>query len=276
MKKRTAMRITCLVAMAICLFGSNQRCVAEDAFEILAFENPPTTSPSILGEGLGVELMKAAFQEVGVRPILNYLPLKRVVKMMQDQEAPALLGNNLYFTEEEKAYLPVTPLILSRFVFVYYKPTYPEGIRYDTFEDLRPYIIGVRLGSNAGIPLKKANLNVQETSTIDGMFKQLQSNRINLLVTLDLTVPLTVRTLFPEEEANFVILPKPLQEYWAGMVFNTNIPEGVAYQARLTEGIEKIKRNGTYLKIYEKYYGAGNVPQTVLDFINLPNKGDSQ
>ena len=274
MMKRGILALTLMVFLG--LFGSKGRCVAEDAFEILAFENPPTTSPSILGEGLGVELMKAAFQEVGVRPILKYFPLKRTVSLMQAQEAAAMLGNNLYFTEKEKAHFPVTPFILSRFVFVYYKPAHPEGIRYETFEDLRQYAIAVRLGSNAAIPLKQANLTVHETSTIDGMFKQLQSRRIDLAAVVDLTVPLTIRTLFPEEEANFAMLPKPLQEYWAGMVFNTNLPDGVSYQAKLAEGIEKIKRNGTYLKIYEKYYGAGNVPQTVLDFANLSNGGSSQ
>ena len=82
----------------------------------------------------------------------------------------------------------------------------------------------------------------------------------------DLTSKLLIKELFGSD-ADLVEVPKEILNDGYGLYFNKKnrlYPE-VVYE--FDRGMKRIKENGKYLEIVEKYYGKGKVPRIVLDFI---------
>lgn len=252
-----------LIAFGI-LFGLTTPGIARETVPAIASEYPPYLS-STPGENFSGELAQAAFQKSGVDLAIDYYPLKRY-GMLGDQSAtPVLLGDTSHLTEERLKTLSTVPILTIRLVLMYYKPAYPQGISYETLDDLKPYRIGQVLGSASEDIFKAANIEA-ETSQLEGVIRKLQSKRIDLGVVADLSGIMLVKKLFPEEIENFGYLEKTLITFPGSILFDRKHPKGEHAETLFRQGFQALKQEGKHRDILEKYYGNGQIPLNVLQF----------
>jgi len=124
-------------------------------------------------------------------------------------------------------------------------------------DDLKGKKIGVVLGSSTIADFQAAGLIVDKTSKHENNIKKLYARRVDFIYTLDLTAISLIEKLFPGQLAVFEFFE--YQRNAADLVVRKNSLGEKLLQVFRT-GLKTIIENGTYHKIMEQSYGAGQVP----------------
>ena len=224
---------------------------ASQPIEILTFQYPPYINGD--GTGMGEEIVAAAFQTQGHSVKFTLYPSKRAINNFQKGQGKMFLGLRDYFSEQE---INAEEIFYFRRVLIYLKDQYPE-LHINSLDDLKGKKIGVVLGSSQITDFQAAGLIVDKTSKHENNIKKLYARRVDVIYTLDLTAINLIEKLFPGQPAVFDIFE--YQRNAADLVVRKNSLEEKLLQVFRT-GLKTIIENGTYHKIMEQSYGAGQVP----------------
>jgi len=239
-----------------------------DKVPIISYEYPPYTSDSLEGGGMRTKIATAAYKALNVDTSVNLLPTIRAQTQFITSPSLVYMGILTHFSKHDQKTLIFVPLMPIRLAIFYYSPAYPSVIDFQRTEDLQPYSVGTMLGSVTAKHLRKAHVEVQEQSNLEGLLKKLHARRIDFAAMTDLFGIQTSAKLFPNESHNFKQLPKPLMEAWIGLMFHKSDAKAQTRARKFKQGMKQIIEDGTYLKIISSYYHQETVPKNILDFIN--------
>jgi hypothetical protein len=125
---------------------------------------------------------------------------------------------------------------------------------------------GYKIGALTSNPLigayKSAGIEVYETQTDDSLMQMLRGKRFNFANTDIYAAVLSIARTFPKETGQFGVISVSSAE--ASVAFSKANPKSAGLKAKFEAGLAAIEKNGTYIKIFEKYFGKGNIPAEAL------------
>lgn len=233
---------------------------------LTAFNYPPYMDESLPNKGLFCELVSEAYRAVGYNVSFIFYPLKRSTQYVIGGEALGQLGTEWNFPEDvRKNDVQSVPLFYYRVVGFYLKDRL-NPMSFKTLKDLQRYRLEAILGSSDAAILKKyPQLKVEEAATMELMFKKVYADRSDIGFAVELSGLRFIATHYPNEQDRWAMTEDGIQGVLAQVVFSKKYPGSEKYQNAFKEGIQRIRDNGTYLQIFEKYYGTGQVPRVVSD-----------
>ncbi|MCD6290109.1 MAG: basic amino acid ABC transporter substrate-binding protein [Anaerolineae bacterium] len=118
-------------------------------------------------------------------------------------------------------------------------------------EDLKGKRIGVQLGTTGDIEASKIEgAQVKRYEEITLAFQALANGDVDAIVN---DAPTSAAIIKANPEIKAKIVGKPFTDEWYGIAVNKNKPE---IKEALNKALEEIKADGTYDKIYQKWFGS--------------------
>lgn len=230
--------------------------------EILAIEYPPYTDSTMPDHGLSFEILKEAYKgsEFNVIPVFH--PPARCELEFIEGRHPVSLYNHFSFTQYENLEQVLIQRVLLTF---FYNREFGE-LSWETLSDLSGKKNGVlRLGGSSQLreTMESAGLITVELDSLDQIFRLLKMGRIDVAASVDLTAMNIIQNLFPGD-TSIVPTEKIFMTVSGGPWFNMNTEQGKKAMEAYRQGKERIIRDGSLLRILEKYYGTGNVPENAI------------
>lgn len=238
---------------------------AEDKVTVSAFDYPPYMDESLPGKGLFCNLAYEAYKAVGYEASFKFFPLKRSTKYVSEGRELAQLGTEWNFPEESRKDIQAVPMFYYRVVGFYLKDRHRE-IKFGTLRDLRGYRLGVIRGSSdSAILMKAKELRVEQSDTMEQLFKALWLDRRDIIFTVELSGLTFIAKNYPNDSERWVMTEDAVQGLVAQILFSKKYPNYGRYLEKFKEGLDLIRENGNYIRVFEKYYGKGRVPEAVKD-----------
>lgn len=221
--------------------------------------------PPLLG-GPGTimtDIVTSAFQEAGIKVNFNVYPLARVVKVIVTGNAQAALGSRNWFNraQDKDAVSFVTLYWLNMNLF-YLKERFPKGLVYKQLSDLAAYRIAYIRGG-ALIPIfAKAKIKPELVATLRQNVKKVYAGRDDMFAATELGGWSAIKKYYPDSINQFSSAEKPIYDMSADIIF---APNQQALLQQFNQGLDAIKKNGTYLAIVNKYYDGKKIPDAILN-----------
>ena len=221
-----------------------------------------------IGYGSSYDLITAAFKSVGVETTIDVQPVKRATVSFLSRQfkllaAELTVGKALGIPQEQLSMLPVGFFNIS---FSYFK-SHQNGrtITWNTFSDLSKYRIGCLIGQTKITRLlRDAGLSVETSSHPEHMVQKLYHRRVDLILTLSFTTSFMVNRLYPDAGHDLAHCTKTLYKNRVGLIYWKDDEESARLAGLFKKGWQKIKQDGTFLKILHLYWGR-TIPREVFD-----------
>lgn len=235
-----------------------------EKLEIFAYEYPPLATMDMEGGGLYAEIVQEALNEEDVESVITILPVRSLVKYnLVHDSAIAILGQGWSFSEEQRKQLIVIPFCIITGEYVYYRSAHRQVLPWEgKLDNLKGYTYGAQKGEDV-TAYEKAGIRVVYGNCVT-LFKKLKAKEIDFLSAPNICKEWLIKKYFPDESNNFATMRVPAWEAPCVILFNKKHPEGETVAGKFTAGFEKIKQNGKYIEILEKYYGTGNIPKNYI------------
>ena len=251
-----------IIAMLLCAVPFT---ASAEKMTVTAFDYPPYMDESQPGKGLFCELAYEAYKSVGYDVSFKFYPLKRSTNSVIEGRELAQLGTEWNFPEETRKDIQALPMFYYRVAGFYLKDRFKE-IKFKTLKDLRGYKLGVIRGSSDSAILKKdKELHVEEVGTMEQIFKKLYAGRNDIVFTVELSGLTYIDRNYPGETDRWGMTEDAVQGLIGQIVFSKKYPDYEKYMTKFEEGLNLIRKNGDYDRVFEKYYGKGKVPAVVSD-----------
>jgi polar amino acid transport system substrate-binding protein len=210
---------------------------------------PPFYSDKLEGGGILTEIAKEAFKSVGKEMKLTYLPWKRAEKDSADGNYDGLFG--CWFSEKRnKVFSFPKPIFESKTHFFTYGS---KKVKFSSLTDLKNLRIGTMRGYQYSKDFDNAKfLNKNPVDKHVQMFKMLKTGRTDIFLESKLVTLFKLKIVMPGEVQNFKIVEPALTSGKLFIGFSKKNPRHLELVKNFNEGLEKIKKNGTYKKILEK------------------------
>ncbi len=204
--------------------------------------------------GIAVEFTNEIFKRIYVKVDLKLFPWRLCLKQMKHgtRDGLMLLTKNA----ERSEYLDYTDVIMEDRDFIWYEPKtfnkkFKQNFKWETFEDLKPYLIGQSAGFNYGDEFKAAvtdlNLTVQTATKDVFNFKKLLLNRIDIFICNETTAK-SIFNSDPKLKDKFKFAVKPFKVVQFHMAFSKK-SSSRGYIPLINKTISAMKKDGTIDKI---------------------------
>ncbi len=217
------------------------------------------------GEGIWAELVDAAFKTAGTTARWEVLPSARCNEMARSGQILAAFNSVQAWGDADKVLIVVeSPTMFNIDMVAFYDSRkLPEGPKFDAVKDLAKYKVGLLQGTGSIAVFTGAGVSFETIPSIESMVKMLDAGRVDVIVLGDLVGLYNFKKFLPQRAAAFKY--KSVYSSPVDLGFSTKYP---GYQALLDayqQGMRTIKKNGTYMGIFAKYYGgAANVNRNSL------------
>lgn len=234
--------------------------------KVLAIDYPPYTSPDLESGGMSFKILEAAMEGSGytLKPV--FMPPARCLEeFTRGRYALCQYNNDSFFDNKTMVRLNIQRVIYTFF----YNKDFGE-IKWTTLEDLAGKRVAMlRVGSarrtQRDIVVKSGMIAV-DLDTLDQAFRMLESGKVDLALSVDLSGLHLIQKLFPGNES-MVPTRSVYRLIQGGPWFKLDHPDGVKLLKAFVEGRERIIRDGTLVRIQEMYYGKGNVPTEAIETV---------
>ncbi len=217
---------------------------------------PPYVFETGNDKGPMVDIVMAAFKEVGITPKIVFYPWKRAEDEVRQGKAFAAFPYAITPARQEEFDFS-EPMYVVKAKFFYNKKYHAAGVPFDKLEDLRNYKIGGLLGSWYEPNFKDAGLQMEYVDSMDKNIQKLALGRIDLTVDEENTNWYLIRKLFPNEADQFATLEKPLEQPGVvndlSLMVSRSYPNSAELLKQFNTGLAAIRANGTFKQILEKY-----------------------
>ncbi len=251
------------------LIFNQQNLYAKEKLSFATWEWAPITSSEIEGYGIATEIVKKAYEAEGVDIDLVFYPWRRCERMIRNNEVNATFP----YTKTEgrkKEYYFSDPILTVKTKFFYLKDKIKEKPELKSYKDLKKYSIGGVLGYFYKNKFDEAGLNVEYVGSDEQNFKRLVMGRVDIIPMTNINGMYLIKKNFPEHydriaSTDFEPLGKKESEGGNNIrvIVSKYNPKGKEILQTYNRGIKKIKQNGEYQKILNKY----GVTQTKSDIV---------
>jgi polar amino acid transport system substrate-binding protein len=215
-------------------------------------EFPPRYSQT--GNSIFLDIVSAAFYEVGIDVKYNFHPWARVIKNVEFniEDGSATWRKN---KEREAIFYFSDPVYTSRSVAFHLKN---RNIKWDILEDLSGLKIGTTRSLYFGDKFSKLEesgaLSVSRVSKDIQNYKMLISERIDIFLQQpDLTYYQMRQHLTKDEYDQITHHPKTVHEFDLHLILSKRNKENSRIIQDFNKGLAVIKNNGVYKKLMDKY-----------------------
>ncbi|MGE5583823.1 MAG: substrate-binding periplasmic protein [Bacillota bacterium] len=245
-KKVSLVLLTVLVGLSVTLpvYAGKQKGVS-----LATLDWPPYIGEKLANNGYVAEIVRKAYEKVGYRININFMPWNRALLDSQNGKYDGLFPE--YFSEERKI------------DFVYSDP-YPGGplgfykrkdqkISYKTLADLKPYTIGIVTEYVNTAEFDAASyLRKEGTFSDSSNLQKLYNRRVQLIVIDKLVADYIIKTEFPQYAAELEFMEPPLETKPLYIAFSKKAKD---YRQKLNDfnaGLKQITKDGTLKAILER------------------------
>ncbi len=224
---------------------------------------PPYTSgkSGYLAEGgIAVKMMQRVFERAGAiigQPIdleLLLLPWKRCLKDVDRGRLDGVMFALKY--DNRRLFLRYSDaLVLHRVAMFYNKKKFPDGVSWETYEDLKNFRIGLLTGSGGDqefdTAVKKGIIKTDYSPDVSKNFTKLLDDRVDLLVCNELVAAQVIQKL--GWEGKFATTPKPFREESYYMALGEKSP-ALPLMPYINQAIAEMKASGEMQAILLENY----------------------
>lgn len=239
----------------------------EPSIPLATGEWPPYTGEALEGGGVAVELVKAVFQEMGRQADIRFLPWRRCEASVRGGAVWAAFPY-VRTPERQAGFFFSEPLIEGRDVWFYYGDRM-KAVVYGTLADLRPYRIGVASGYWYEELFRQAGLEVDSSSSDLVGLAKLRAGRLDLFPMNEMTGVWLLERYFPDQRQDFHILEQPLGSNQNALLVSKTYPGSLLLLGEFNLALRRIRANGVYQRIVERYRLAAGAPQPLLAELTL-------
>jgi polar amino acid transport system substrate-binding protein len=251
-----------VLSLLTVLLCSPPSCSSQDVVELLTTEYEPFCG--LKGDTMWCDLVNSAFGREGFRVQWRSYPQDREEAMVAEGVSIAFLSGTLVVTPDERPSFIINaePMIYASIVAFYPKDRYPRGLGLKSAGDLKGKRVGVLQGTGSVNVLEKAGVDLDATPSKDLLMKKLVAGRDDVAVIADLAGLKALKESFPDLVDAYgyeLVYNSPID-----LIFSKKNPRSVDLLNRFNAGIAKIKADGTFMKILERYYPKGRINKGIL------------
>jgi polar amino acid transport system substrate-binding protein len=239
-----------LIAFAVALaISCSATFAAERKLDIAATEWPPFYGKDLENQGFMTEIILEALKRVGYDASIKFLPWKRALEGTKLGKHDGLYSV-YYRKEREEWFVYSDPLPANEWGF--YKRNDAE-ISFESFEDLRPYTIGVVRGYVAPPGFDEAELKTDLAKDDEQNLRKLQKGRVDLVLTDRIVGKYIINTKIPEATSELDWLDPPVSTEIQYLVFSKKSPDYETILSEFNKGLAEIQADGTLKAIMAKH-----------------------
>jgi polar amino acid transport system substrate-binding protein len=217
---------------------------------MLTVEWAPHYGSDLPEQGLTTAIVKAAFNAVGHRSEVDFIPWARALKEVEEGKADVVMGA-YHSKERERIYHFSDPIYFLELGLIA-RPGLGVS-RYETLRDLTPYKIGVSRGFANSEEFDAATYLDKHVATFPNLnIRKLFRGRIDMAVmNFDLFRYEARKEGFCISDVEF--MEPPLETHGLYLMASRNIPDGAQLMQDFNRGLETIRRNGEFDRIVGRF-----------------------
>lgn len=216
----------------------------------------PYTGAVLDKGGMATEIVTAAYEAVGIKAEIGYVPWKRAEA---DVASGKVFASFPFQTtrEREEIYRFSDVMFTSSFAIAYKKGSVASrNFAYSSITDFKGYRIGMTAGTEAvKTPLEKAGAIVEESQTQDQLVKKLEQERLDFIIDDRTVIRSAINALYQGSAQDlFGFIDKPFGKPASFRLMASKArPDSAALVEKFNEGLKKIRSNGSYDDILSRY-----------------------
>ena len=203
----------------------------------------PFLSPDLPGQGIALQIVRAAFKEEGHEVEMTFAPWARSIKAVKEGSVDILVGT--WWTEERSVLLNYSDkYLVNNIKFI--KRT-GDSFKFDGLDSLNGKTVGIIRDYGYGDEFRRAiNFKKPETSKLLYNLKKLTHNRLDLTLEDEIVARALIKNEAPELKDKISFSTNPLSSNTLHITSGLKNPRNKKIIADFNKGLEKIKKNGVY------------------------------
>ncbi len=249
------MKIFASVFIAIAIVSTGIA-VSAQTVSLNVGEWEPYTGEKLSNGGMAVEIVTAAYEAVGIKTEIGFVPWKRAEADVASGRVFASFPFQATH-EREELYRFSDVMFTSTFAIAYKRGSVASrDFAYSSITDFKGYRIGMTAGTDAvKTPLEKAGAIVEESQTQDQLVKKLEQDRLDFIIDDGAVIRSAIDALYQGSARDlFGFIDKPFGKPASFRLMASKAhPDSVALVEKFNEGLEKIRSDGSYDDILSRY-----------------------
>lgn len=211
---------------------------------------PPFVDKENPTDGLSLEIIRAAFKTQGYEVKMEYVPWARALNGVKDGTYD-IIPDAWFTVERKKFFLFGEPYVANELKFIKRKG---DPFEFDTLQSLEGKLVGTVRGYAYGDEfLQSQDFKREEVVDLMLNIKKLIAGRIDLTIDNEIAVIALIKQVDPSLLLEIEFVKTPLSRDFVYIMAGLKNPRHKEIIKAFNNGIAKIKANGTYNKICEKY-----------------------
>jgi len=260
--KETHMKknIIYLLSLALFVFFTCSSAMAKDVMTLAVHDYAPYYNNE--GKGMMIDLYQAICDDAGIDVTFKVLPVKRAIEYLFQDKVDAFSPGHIFMTPEQVKQVSLVKTFSVVGIFMYYDPGKKKTVVYNSIADLKGKKLAVVVNSPWIPAYTAAGVAFEEIQTPELLVKMVRAGRVDFIETTLLAGMSLTNNLFKTEMQGFDFVINQAIE--CSVAFHTSNPKSMALMAKFNASFEKIKKNGTYIRIFESYWGKNNIQKETL------------
>jgi polar amino acid transport system substrate-binding protein len=239
------------VIFGLALSLASSLCFAsEKTLEIVADNYPPYYGKDLPNGGVLTEIIVEAFKRTGYDVEIKFVPWKRALEGAKAGKYDGIY--TLWYRREREEWFAYSDPVSPASEIGFYKRK-DKGISFETFEDLKPYTIGVGRGYERPPGFDEASLKISLAKDDEENLRKLHKGRVDLALTDKIVAKHVIDTRIPNANPDLEWLPPTLYVETNHFAFSRKTEDFVTKLADFDRGLSEIEADGTLKMIIAKH-----------------------
>jgi len=210
----------------------------------------PFLSPDLPGQGIALQIVRAAFKEEGHEVEMKFAPWARSINSVKEGSVDILVST--WWTKERSTFLNYSDkYLVNNIKFI--KRT-GDSFEFDGLASLNGKTVGIIRDYGYGDKFKKANnFKKPETNKLINNLKKLTSNRLDLTLEDEIVARALIKNEAPELKDKISFSTTSLSSNTLHITSGLKNPKNKQIITAFNKGLEKIKKNGIYDSILKSH-----------------------
>lgn len=249
------------------LLPVNGDCQENSFVRIAGCEYPPYHCTG--SAGLATDLIDVIYDAVNLKSEVVILPLRRRNRLFLKLKLDAHTPGKIHLQGEESKETETVVFYYANICLIYYTPNLQDKDlkMLGAFRDIRS-LNHLRAGtiqkSGASSLFEKNGFRTDYAEDVPTLLKMLRRGRLDIISLIDITAMISISERYDIAESVKFGMSEPIITIPLGIAFHKRHRRYREMIGAFKKGLEIVKRNGSYIRVFNDYYGKENVPKTVL------------
>lgn len=210
----------------------------------------PFISPDLPGQGIALQIVRAAFKEQGHEVEMTFAPWARSIKAVKEGKVDILIGT--WWTKKRNIYLNYSDkYLVNNIKFI--KRT-GDSFEFESLDSLNGKTVGVIRDYGYSDKFKAAsNFKKAENNKLIHNLKKLTLNRLDLTLEDEIVARALIKNEAPELKDKISFSTNPLSSNTLHITSGLRNPKNERIISDFNKGLKKIKKNGIYDSILKTH-----------------------